>query len=134
MKSIESYPTYEEAEENQITLLAMNIDCKIKTPSQSIYETAHGYLPEYHLLVAESDEEEAKKYVEKKISEDYEPLVKCPHCKSGNKKEYETNFFIGFLGLILILPMVVAIIWQRIKGRKYICSDCGKKYRYNFRS
>ncbi len=134
MKSIESYPTYEEAEENQITLLAMDIDCKIKTPSQGIFEITYGSLPEYHLLVDESDEEEAKKYIEKKISEDYEPLVKCPHCKSGNKKEYEMHSFLSAIGLILILPMVVGIIWQRIKGRKYICSNCGKKYRYNFRT
>ena len=134
MKTIASYLTYEEANDNQHTLLSYEIDCVIEMPGQHILSVAHGDLPEYHLMVHESDAEQALDLITRPIDDDYTPLITCPHCGSGKKKEVELSFIAGIFVFILLIPLLVEIFILRTKGRKYLCEDCQQKYRYNFRN
>lgn len=133
MKVVGSHPTYEEAEQYQISLIAEGIDSELVTPSRDLGAVAYGIPPEYRILVDERDLDAAAKLVEKPQVDDYVPLVRCPRCGSGEKKEYEGNVFLAMIGFILIIPIFVAFVCQRVWGRKYVCLSCSKTYRYNFR-
>jgi len=134
VKKIANYLTYEEANDNQHTLLSYEIDCMIEMPGQHIMSIMQGDLPEYHLMVHEEDEERALELITRPTPDDYVPMVTCPYCNSGNKKEVELSFIAGIFVFILLLPLLIEILILRSKGRKYECEDCYGVYRYNFRT
>ena len=133
MKKIASYPSYEEANDHQHTLLSYEIDCMIEMPGQHVFHIMQGDLPEYHLLVPEEDAERALDLITRPTVDDYVPLITCPYCQSGNKKEVELSFMAGLFVLILFIPLLIEIVILRTRGRKYQCQECLGIYRYNFR-
>ncbi|MEX0322361.1 MAG: hypothetical protein AB3N63_09400 [Puniceicoccaceae bacterium] len=128
MKAVKAYEVYEEAEFDQITLLAEGIDCKVIAPK---YDTPRGTRPpRYELIVEDENFENAKEIILKPEVEGFERIIKCTRCNKGDVYEYwdEENF--AWFAWILIIPLIVSTFNKFAFGELYVCRDCGQKFRY----
>lgn len=114
-----AYPSYEEANERQLDLLAAGIDAKIE------------YVPNtgerYRLLVEEARVDEAWELIALEADLSAKSIAACPHCGSSAVRELEIS--LGIDVLLLMLPSCVEYIRSRVSGVRYRCEDCAQVYR-----
>ncbi len=129
-KTVQSYPSYEEANDAQITLLAAGIDCKVVRHAQGVWDISEGRNESYGIVVDGEKYEESKDLLSHHIPEDFVSLIQCPYCQSNNGKRYsyyDSPLFM--LTWILLIPMIWSMCLMRKEGRRYKCEDCQRLYR-----
>ncbi len=129
-KTVQSFQSYEEANDAQITLLASGIDCTVRHHSQDIWEISEGKNPAYGIEVEAAHVQKAKDLLKHHIAEDYESLIQCPGCQSTNGRRYSYYDSIWFMFTwIFIIPIFWSMYVMKKEGRRYKCLDCQRLYR-----
>jgi len=133
MKYITHYPSYWEANERQLDLMAVDIEAMVFYVPTGPDQVLLGRLPIYALFVPEESVEKAIDLIRLVPDENHICLYGCPDCRSNNVVEQtiEQGFGTGPISLPLTLGIVVfsKVLKMRRSGRKYTCKDCGRTYR-----
>jgi hypothetical protein len=133
MKCIATFPSYEEANERQLEILAADIDALVRYVPTGWNQAYFGTLPIYALLVPEEFSDQASELIQLSADEQHKCLYRCPKCDSNDTKEksLEEGFGLGPFSFALTLGSVAItrMIIVRAYGRKYRCESCGAEYR-----
>jgi len=133
VKCIATYPTYEEANERQLDLLAADLDAKIQYVPTGADQVYFGRNPVYALVVEDEEVGPAKEIIRLVAEETHDCLYRCPKCQSANVREcpISRGFLPGNLDFALTFGLtgIIRLFIEKKKGRKYICNDCGMEYR-----
>jgi hypothetical protein len=97
MKYLDSYGTYEAANDCQITLLAASIDALVEFVPTSVAELQHAEArrPGYALMVEDERFEEAAALLSVEVQPDYKCLYACPKCQSERVIQKDIPMFLG---------------------------------------
>ena len=133
MKCVATYPSYEEANERQLDLLAAEVDSLVEYVPTGFDQVYYGANPIYALTVSDDQVDQAIEIIRLIPDEHHLCLYRCPNCQSHHIKELrlDEGFGTGWLSLPMTLGIVAAVRWLRVRrlGRKYLCCDCGTEYR-----
>ena len=90
---------------------------------ESLPEAEEG---EIVLLVNENDYDSARLM----LGDDFETVMKCPHCSSTRVGEHE-NLKGWQLALMFftVIPLILYLIHASDKGKEFICRDCQWRWR-----
>lgn len=128
MEIIATYPSYQEANDRQLDLLACDIGAKVIRESTGFMELYFGSLPKYHLIVHEKHADEARERLKLVRDPEHKHIASCRNCGSGNVTELGIDDGIGSLGW-LFFPAIVKFFQLRMSGPKFRCGDCSHEYR-----
>ncbi len=133
VRCIARYPSYEEANERQLDLLAANLDARVEYVPTGADQVFFGKNPVYALVVDDDQAARAQEIIKLVVDENHECLYRCPKCQSASVREcgLDRGFLPGDLDLAVTFGLSGLIrFWvQKRKGRRYICNDCGTTYR-----
>ena len=127
MKLLATYSSYEEANERQLDLLAAEIDATVEYAPPGELSSVTTQLGTYHLLVDEAQEEEACAVVFPAIDPSEKSILHCPKCKGDNVQGFIMNSSIDVF--LLMLPSIMEFLISRFRGDRYVCMECGVKFR-----
>ena len=133
MKCLATYPSYQEANERQLDLLAADIDAMVQYVPTGFDQVYWGSLPIYALVVPPEQIDDAFEVIRLIADEDHRCLFRCPKCDSNDVRERRLDEGFGSgpfsftltLGLVAIARM---LIMMRL-GRKFECLSCHAVYR-----
>ncbi len=128
MKIVATYPSYEEANERQLDLLASGIGAKVIRESTGFMELYFGVLPRYHLIVHEEFAEDASDKLKLVQDPDYKHIAACKKCDGSNVVELGIDDGIGSV-YWLFFPAILKFFKLRLLGPKFRCQDCHYEYR-----
>ncbi len=134
MRYLASYGTYEMANDQQITLLAAEIDALVEFVPPGFEELRHQETrkPGYALMVEDEKFDEAVRMLSLQAEPDYKCLFSCPTCGSDNVKEIAPPL-VGAM-FLLFIPSVIAMTRRKTSGIPYRCLACGSRYRKTLNS
>lgn len=126
MPTVGHYPTYEEANEHQITLLAEGIDALIEfVPATEVLSL--GRTAGYALKVAPEDVSRAMTLIQPVADPTFVSIARCPRCGSDDVRA--TELLQDWDLVLLGVPSVVRAIRARTHGHPFRCLGCGHHYR-----
>jgi hypothetical protein len=126
MQTVETYFTYEEANEHQITLLAAGIDALVEfVPAAEVLTP--GRRAGYALRVSAADADRARELVRPVADPGFASIARCPRCASDDVRDIELlqDWDLFLLGV----PSVFRTIRARVQGQPFRCLACGHRYR-----
>ena len=133
MKYVGHYPSYGEANERQLDLMAAEIEALVFYVPTGMDQVYLGRLPIYALFVPEESAEAAREVLRLIPDENHRCLYGCPHCGSRDVVErlLDEGFGTGWFSLPLTFGVVAfsRMIELRVRGRRYVCRACGAVYR-----
>jgi hypothetical protein len=133
MKCVVTYPSYEEANNRQLELLAEDIDALVSYVPTGWDQAYLGRNPIYALMVAEEQIDEAIDIIRLVADESHRHFYRCPKCGSGDVKEcaLDEGFGVGPFSLLFTLGLVAIgkTLMLRWRGRKFECRACHAVYR-----
>src|SRR5688572_13646833 len=121
MKCIATYPSYQEANERQLDILAADIDARVEYVPNGVEQVYLGANPIYALWVSRERAVEAFEIIRLLADENHLSIFRCPKCESNDVKERSLGEGFGTgpfsLALTLGIVAIARMLIMRMLGR-----------------